>query len=184
MLEYDGSGPKDQILQDQDMTQYIRTSARFFPVTMPIQAERYWHRIAEQLKSSTSSTRSYPNRAPASTVATHFPRSIYAIEIKRVSPRVRKKWCRPSPVARDVSPWTPSMASKQWCSASDRCEPTLPEPKTELFIKLRSFVLSLWYKPSITALQSHIIPKYKSSIHNRQHNLLSTSLRFLFPGSN
>uniref|UniRef100_A0A0A9AGW2 Uncharacterized protein n=1 Tax=Arundo donax TaxID=35708 RepID=A0A0A9AGW2_ARUDO len=63
--------------------------------------------MAEKLKSSTSSTRSYPNRDPASTATNHFPRSRYPIEIRSVGPRVRKRLCRASPAAGDSMLCTP-----------------------------------------------------------------------------
>ena len=68
------------------------TCARFFPETMPTHDARYWQRMAVKLKNRTNSTRSFPNRAPPSTVASHFPRSIYPIEMTSAGPSEGKRW--------------------------------------------------------------------------------------------
>lgn len=75
-----------------EMRMLENTSARFFPVTMPIQVARYWHNMAVQLKNRTSDTRSNPKRAPPSTAATHLPKSIYPIETISAGPKDGKRW--------------------------------------------------------------------------------------------
>uniref|UniRef100_A0A0A9E613 Uncharacterized protein n=1 Tax=Arundo donax TaxID=35708 RepID=A0A0A9E613_ARUDO len=57
--------------------------------------------MAVKLKRRASNTRSNPNRDPASTAATHFPRSMYPIEIRSAGPRAWKRLGIPPLASRD-----------------------------------------------------------------------------------
>lgn len=74
--------------------EFTYTCARSFPVTTAMEAERYWQRTADKLKTDMGMIRSYPKRAPPSIDATHFPGSIYVIAMKSTGKTAGNSLCR------------------------------------------------------------------------------------------